>query len=161
MKQYGVIGYPLKHSLSPLIHNYAIQKLHIDASYQKLELQPEHFERSIAELKKSEISGFNVTIPFKELIIPFVDDIDADATALGAVNTIIVTGGRWQACNTDVAGFIAPLKVLNRTFTRCLVLGAGGAARAVIFALGHYSKPEEITIAARDKDKSLRLSGII
>ena len=102
MKQYGVIGYPLKHSLSPLIHNYAIQKLNLDASYQKIEIQPEQFKRSIAELKKSEISGFNVTIPFKEWIIPFADDIDADAAALGAVNTIIVNGGRWQACNTDV-----------------------------------------------------------
>lgn len=158
MKQYGVIGYPLKHSLSPLIHNYAIQKLNLDASYQKIEIQPEQFERSIAELKKSEISGFNVTIPFKELIIPFVDDIDVDAAALGAVNTIIVNGGRWQACNTDVAGFIAPLKDLKRTFTRCLVLGAGGAARAVIYALGRYFKPATINIAARDKDKSLKLS---
>lgn len=158
MKRYGVIGYPLTHSLSPLIHNYAIKQLQLDASYQKMEIRPQSFDDEIIKLKESGIAGFNITIPFKERIIPFVENIDNDALALGAVNTIRVKNGEWQAFNTDVAGFISPLKVLNISFEKCLVLGAGGAARAVIYALGRYFRPEEIRIAARNKAKAQKIA---
>jgi shikimate dehydrogenase len=154
MKKFGVIGYPLTHSLSPQIHNYAFQNLHIDATYEKIEIFPADFDKSILRLKQSDLSGFNVTIPFKNQVIDLLDEVDHDATVVGAVNTVVAQGDRWLGYNTDIAGFIFPLRNTGRHFRKCLVLGTGGAARAVIYALGNYYVPGEIMIAGRDIKKA-------
>ncbi len=158
MKKFGVIGYPLTHSLSPQIHNFAFQNLHIDATYEKIEIFPADFDQSILRLKQSDLSGFNVTIPFKNQVIGLLDEVDQDAAVVGAVNTVVAQGNRWLGYNTDIAGFIFPLQNIGRQYKKCLILGTGGAARAVIYALGKYAVPEEIMIAGRDIKKAEDLS---
>lgn len=159
MKRYAIIGYPVSHSLSPQIHNPAFKQLNIDAHYEKIEIAPKHFEQIIAILKKENIySGFNITVPFKEKIIPFLDRIDPLAEKVGAVNTVQIIDGEWIGHNTDLFGFIEPIKDQIGTYKSALVLGAGGAAKAVLFslaALGHFNK---ITIHNRTKGRAEQLA---
>jgi len=157
MKKYGVIGYPLSHSLSPQMHNTAFQVLRMDAVYEKVEITPESFDGTIRRFKQDSYSGFNVTIPHKTRILDFMDEVDADAAAVGAMNTVVIGEGRWAGYNTDIAAFAAPLVKRKTEIKRVLVLGNGGAARAVIFALIKYIEPEHLTIAGRDLSKAVRL----
>jgi shikimate dehydrogenase len=143
MKKYCLIGWPLKHTLSPEIHNTAFKKLKIDAIYEKLEIDPDHFKRDI-KIVKDNYNGFNITIPYKSKIIPFLADLDTKAKNVGAVNTVCDINGKWNGYNTDIDGFISPLLDLKRSFKKCLVVGSGGAARAVIYALLYYMAPEYI-----------------
>jgi shikimate dehydrogenase len=158
MQKFGVIGYPLTHSLSPQIHNFAFQKLNIDAQYEKLEIAPENFKESVNELKNAGYSGLNITIPYKLKIMSFLDEIDSDAKTIGAVNTIIRKENKWIGYNTDVHGFLSPLVGLKNRIFHCLVLGTGGAARAVIYTLAKYLEPQLITIAGRNPEKASTLS---
>ncbi|TFG97239.1 MAG: shikimate dehydrogenase [Calditrichales bacterium] len=157
MKKFAVIGFPLTHSLSPDIHNHAFMQRGIPARYQKIEIVPEQFEKIIRQLKGEEYGGFNITIPFKNRVISWLDDVDSDVAAIEAANTIVVENGRWKGYNTDIAGFVAPLQALDRQVKNCLILGAGGAARAVIYALGNYLKVDELTVAARRKTQAEQL----
>jgi len=158
MQNFGVIGYPLTHSLSPQIHNFAFQKLGIDAIYKKIEISPEIFKKEILNLKNSDVDGLNVTIPHKLSIISFLDEIDPDARVIGAVNTVVRKGNRWIGYNTDVSGFLSPLQRYKNEVTNCLILGTGGAARAVLFALAEYLNPDSITVVGRPEDKPSVLS---
>ncbi len=158
MQKFGVIGYPLTHSLSPQIHNHAFQILKIDAVYEKIEISPESFNESINELKSGGYSGFNITIPYKLKIMSLLDEIDSDARTIGAVNTIVRKENKWIGYNTDVSGFLTPLLEFKNLLLNCLVLGTGGAARAVIFALARYLQPQSITIAGRNLEKAANLS---
>lgn len=153
MKKYVLIGYPLEHSYSPQIHAIAYKLYNIVASYTLYEINPDNFEKEINHLKKENIDGFNITIPFKSKIIPFIDHLDKHAEIVGAVNTVKVVNGKWFGFNTDITGFIAPLKGQIDRFKNCLVLGSGGAARAVIFSILKYINPQNITIAARNLNK--------
>jgi len=157
MKKFGVIGFPLTHSLSPQIHNFAFKNLKIDAMYEKIEIAPENFSDSISQLKSAGYSGLNITIPYKQKIMSFLDEIDNDANTVGAVNTIVNNGGKWIGYNTDVYGFMSPVIDLKERITDCLVLGSGGATRAVIYTLAKYLEPKSITIAARNPEKSVNL----
>lgn len=157
MKKYGVIGYPLSHSLSPHMHNGAFKTLAIDAIYEKYQISPEEFNVSIKRLKKGNFAGLNVTIPYKSRIIEYLDDIDPDAEAVGAVNTVIKKNHIWKGYNTDIAGFISPLLKIKQKISKCLLLGSGGASRAVIYSLGKYLKPEQIIIAGRNQAKAEKL----
>jgi shikimate dehydrogenase len=157
MQKYAVIGYPLTHSLSPQIHNFAFDKLKIDAVYEKIEILPNEFDNKFTQLKKAGYSGFNVTIPHKRSVMSFLGKIDTDAAMIGAVNTIIKEENRWLGYNTDVRGFLLPLNELKERFQHCLVLGTGGAARAVIFALAKYRNPLSITVAGRNLEKAAGL----
>ncbi len=158
MQKFGVIGYPLTHSLSPQIHNHAFKILKINAAYEKIEIPPESFNESISEIKSGGYGGFNITIPYKLKIMSFLDEIDSDAKIIGAVNTIVRKENKWVGYNTDVYGFIAPLLEFKNRLLNCLVLGTGGAARAVIFALARYLQPQSITIAGRNPEKAANLS---
>ena len=158
MKKFGIIGYPLTHSLSPQIHNHTFQILEIDAVYEKIEISPESFTKSINELKSGGYSGFNITIPYKLKIMSLLDEIDSDARTIGAVNTIVRKENKWVGYNTDVSGFLTPLLEFKNILLNCLVLGTGGAARAVIFALARYLQPRSITIAGRNLEKAANLS---
>lgn len=153
MQKYGLIGASLKHSHSPQIHNSAFNHLNIDAKYECIEIENSIFNRTIPHLKESEYSGFNVTIPYKRMIIPFIEEVSADSKIVEAVNTICIKDNRWYGHNTDIKGFLTPLYEYKKIFKRCLILGSGGAARAVAYALLKYIKPTQIYIGCRNRAK--------
>ena len=129
----GVIGDPVKHSLSPVMHNAALAELGADYVYVAFPIRSEDLERAIAGFSAIGVRGFNVTIPHKQTIMPLLQEVTTDAQAVGAVNTVWRTRQGWAGSNTDVAGFMAPLKDSGEwTEKTAVVLGNGGAARAVV-----------------------------
>lgn len=157
LQKFGVIGYPLTHSLSPHIHNFVFKKLHIHAVYEKIEIDPNQFAGSIEHIKNAGYSGLNITIPYKLKIMSFLDEIDNDAKIIGAVNTIKKKEKIWIGYNTDVHGFLSPIIDFKERIVHCLVLGTGGASRAVIYTLAKYLEPKSITIAGRNPQKTVNL----
>ena len=135
--RYGVIGWPVAHSRSPLIHNFWLQEVGIDAVYEAVAVPPEaDFRAKLEELRDQGFAGVNVTIPHKEAAFAAVDTLDAAAARLGAVNTIALAGNIISGHNTDGYGFIDSLSTTRDWASGpALVLGAGGAARAIIGAL--------------------------
>ena len=135
--RYGVIGWPVAHSRSPLIHNYWLQEAGIDAVYEAVAVPPEaDFRAKLEELRDQGFAGVNVTIPHKEAAFAAVDTKDAAAARLGAVNTIALAGNTISGHNTDGCGFIDSLSTARDWASGpALVLGAGGAARAIVGAL--------------------------
>lgn len=133
-KLLGVIGDPIEHSLSPVMHNAAIASLGIDYVYLPLPIKSADLEVAIAGFAAIGLQGFSVTIPHKQAIIPLLSDVSEIARGVGAVNTVWRSDKGWSGTNTDVEGFIAPLKAYNRDWsqTTALILGYGGAARAVV-----------------------------
>ncbi|MGE5405180.1 MAG: shikimate dehydrogenase [Candidatus Saccharibacteria bacterium] len=133
---FGVIGYPLGHSLSPLMHNEAFHELAINALYLAWAVSPENLPKVVDAAKTLNVRGFNVTIPFKEKIISYLDGISDEAAACGAVNTVKITNGQAWGYNTDGPGFLASLQEREvQIGGMALVLGAGGAARAIGYEL--------------------------
>lgn len=134
-----VIGWPIEHSRSPLIHGYWIGKHGLDARYTKEAVKPDAVEQFLKRIRSGELAGCNVTVPHKETVLMLADDADAAASAIGAANTLWLEGGRLMAANTDAYGFLANLDDSapgwNEDAGAALVLGAGGAARAVLHAL--------------------------
>ncbi len=139
----GVMGCPIEHSLSPVMHNAAIQVMRsVDADalsplnyvYLPFSVKPERLAAAIAGFSAIGVQGFNVTIPHKQAIIPFLSEVSAIAQAVGAVNTVYPTATGWGGTNTDVIGFLAPLRAMGRDWsqTQAVILGNGGAARAVV-----------------------------
>lgn len=135
----GILGYPVAHSLSPLMHNAAFAALNLNWAYVPLPVHPERINDVRKGLRTLNITGANVTVPHKQAIMRQLDEIDPVAREIGAVNTIAIRNGILRGFNTDADGFVEAL--LEQGFSaknaRCLVLGAGGAARAVVFALAH------------------------
>ena len=130
---FGVIGHPIEHSLSPVMHNAAIAQLGINAVYLPLPVAPADLPAAIAGFRAIGLRGFNVTIPHKQAIIPLLSEISELAQTIGAVNTVYPTEQGWGGTNTDVAGFVAPLTALRSwEDTIAVILGNGGAARAVV-----------------------------
>lgn len=134
---YAILGWPLGHTLSPRMHNAAFKAKNIDAHYIAVALEPVTVRRKLKGLKKSGIRGFNVTVPYKETVLPFLDRISPEARLTGAVNTIEAHNGRWSGHNTDIHGFRQCLREggVRVRGRRALVLGAGGAAKAAVAAL--------------------------
>ncbi len=140
MKQAGLVGYPVSHSLSPQMHQAAFDALGIEAYYALWETQPAMLAERIASLRSSEILGANVTIPFKEDVVPFVDECDPLAMRIGAINTVVNQNGLLVGYNTDAPGFIQALAgfvspPFDAQGKRAAILGTGGAARAAAVAL--------------------------
>jgi shikimate dehydrogenase len=160
---YGVLGYPAKHSLSPLMHNAAFRALKIDAEYRIFEVEPEELNRFLERLDENNIFGLNVTVPYKERILDFVS-LDFPLLHLRqvhAVNTIVKKDGIWKGFNTDIPGFSRHLKEkLNPYNKKVALIGAGGAARAVAYVLA-LSGAQEIAIFDIDKNKSLKVAEMI
>ena len=131
----GVIGYPLGHSLSPEIQNGAIKKLGLDLIYEKWSLPEEDLKKFVFSVKmeNSSILGFNVTIPYKEVILNYLDNVSERAKAIGAVNTVILRKGQLVGENTDGIGFIESLKRQGMTIENknVLIIGTGGAAKGI------------------------------
>ncbi len=138
---YGIFGNPVRHSLSPLIHNALFKKLGMNAVYLAFPIEKESLGLAFEAIRSLGIRGVNITIPFKEMAINLVDEIPEDADrCVGAINTVVNRNGRLYGFNTDVPGFLAALKnelQFNPAAKNILVLGAGGAARAAVFALAH------------------------
>lgn len=147
----GIIGNPVRASLSPAMQQAALRHLKINVCYQAFEIAPDQLVTVLRALAPLGFWGINVTIPFKELVLPLLDEIDPEAGAIGAVNTVVVRDGRLHGYNTDAAGFRMALELEGRTAlpgARVLMVGAGGAARAVAFAcLAHGCR--SLTIANR------------
>ncbi|NJL48050.1 MAG: shikimate dehydrogenase [Leptolyngbyaceae cyanobacterium SM2_5_2] len=149
----GVIGNPVTHSLSPVMHNAALAELGADYVYVAFPVAAPELEIAIPGLLVLGIQGFNITIPHKQAILPLLADISPAAQAIGAVNTVWRTEQGWAGTNTDVAGFIAPLKSLRDwSGATALVLGNGGAARAVVAGCGQLGFAQ-IQVVGRNAQK--------
>lgn len=133
-KLLGVIGEPIEHSLSPVMHNAAITKMGLDYIYLPFPIKTADLGVAIAGFAAMGLQGFSVTIPHKQAIISLLSEVSAIAKLTGAVNTVWRTEQGWSGTNTDVEGFVAPLQALNRDWSQTtpVILGHGGAARAVV-----------------------------
>ena len=158
MKKYLVIGNPIEHSLSPKLHNYWIKINNIDAIYEKEQLNDEELESIIFKVKKNEIHGINVTVPFKNKIIPYIDQLSPEAEKTKSVNTIYASNNQIIGHNTDIAGFELSLKKLkyDASGKKILILGAGGVVPSIIFALNRMNV-SKITVTNRTKEKAEKL----
>lgn len=136
-KLVGLIGYPVEHSLSPAMHNSAFAALSLNWRYVPLPVLPERLGEAVAGLRAMSFVGANVTVPHKEAVMSYLDEVTPEAQAIGAVNTIVVREGRSIGHNTDWRGFLTALSEdgFDPQGKRAVVLGAGGAARAVVYAL--------------------------
>ena len=156
-KLYGLVGFPIQHSLSPSMHNAAFSALKIKAKYKLFPLKPDQLGSFLNSLKKKNIRGFNVTYPYKEEIIGFLNTKSSAVNEIGAANTVVVDNrGKLKGFNTDFLGFSAHLKELKVKPKKVAIIGAGGAAKAVCFALAKM-KISELCIYDIDKFKSLSL----
>ncbi|PAV07721.1 shikimate dehydrogenase [Methanosphaera cuniculi] len=150
----GVIGHPIKHSFSPPMHNTAYKKMNMDYVYVPFHILPENIDNLITSAKTMNIQGLNVTIPYKTTIIPQLDEIDEIAQKIGAVNTIQFKNGKAKGYNTDGIGAIKSLKKYTDLEDKnILILGAGGASKAITFTLT-YENPQNITIANRTQQNA-------
>ncbi|HET9590015.1 MAG TPA: shikimate dehydrogenase [Anaerolineales bacterium] len=165
MIQLGLIGYPLAHSLSPRLHQAALHACDLQGDYSLFPVEPDNIqglEAILDRVRAGEITGLNVTIPHKQTVIPLVDALTPTARAIGAINTIYLRDGSLIGDNTDAAGFRADLKKHLSTVPRrhgkltALVLGAGGSARAIVYAL--VNDGWEVKIAARRVKQAHRLA---
>ncbi len=159
-RTYAIFGHPVKHSLSPVMHNAAFKELDMDGVYVAFDVAPENIGMAINGIRSLGISGVNITIPHKESVMNHLDEISDDAKLVGAVNTISNERGRLIGYNTDVNGLLRAIRdVLNFTpdEKKVLLIGAGGAARAVIAGLGR-SGASEIVIVNRTLLKAERLA---
>ena len=152
MKRYGLIGHPLKHSQSRFYFNEKFEYEGLDCLYQHYDI------KSLDELhdvmaKYPDLCGFNVTIPYKESIIPLLDEMDATAKEVGAVNVVAITNGKLKGYNTDAYGFEQLLEraIKGRDTSRALILGTGGASKAVRYVLKQKDIP--FSLVSRDSEK--------
>jgi 3-dehydroquinate dehydratase/shikimate dehydrogenase len=147
---YGLLGHPVTRSLSPAMHNAGFAALGLNAAYVPFDTRSLDQLRDVAAAL--DVRGFSVTIPFKEQVMPLLDEIAPGAAAAGAVNTIAVRDGRWVGLNTDAEGFLEPLhqRGVRIRGARAMILGAGGAARAVAVAL--RAQGAAVAISARRQD---------
>ena len=154
MKLAALIGYPIGHSISPAIHNAAYGALGLEARYEAWSTPPDEVEAAVARLRSGNVLGMQVTVPHKQAVMPFLDEVDVTATAIGAVNTISVEDGRLTGHNTDKYGYIRSLRETgcDPDGMRVLVLGVGGAERAVAYGLAEAGA-STITLAGRNAER--------
>jgi shikimate dehydrogenase len=155
----GVMGWPVSHSLSPRLHNYWLDYYKIDGMYIPLPVDPKDIGDVVKMLPKIGLRGFNLTLPHKELVIPYLDYVDDDAKAIGAVNTVLIASdGTLQGMNTDAYGFIRNIQPHIGTHkNKAVVLGAGGASKAVCYALIKEGY-KQVVLANRTTDKAEALA---
>ena len=155
---YAVIGDPIDHSMSPNIHNAAFRHLKLDHTYIAYKIPAGELVAGIEALKAIKIAGFNVTIPHKIEMMKFLDEMDTTCKVIGAVNTVLNEDGKLKGYNTDMIGFLDPIKKKNLTIkdSQVLLLGAGGAARAIVTAM-IKEKADKITIVNRNQENANKL----
>ncbi len=155
MKKYLVIGNPIEHSLSPKLHNYWIKENKINATYDKRQLNESDIKEIIDKIKKGEIDGINVTVPFKKFVIPFLDQLTPVAKQVQSVNTIFKKDNKVVGDNTDIGGFEKSLKYINYDLKNknVFILGAGGVVPSIILALKKLGV-DKIILSNRTKKKA-------
>jgi len=161
MNKYLVIGNPIEHSLSPKLHNFWIKANNLDAIYEKKKFNENELAELILEIKKKNIHGINVTVPFKKAVIPHLDKLTFESRSTQSVNTIYLEDDKLVGHNTDIEGFersIQDLK-LDLINKKALVLGAGGVVPSIIFALNKM-KVSEVIISNRTKSKAESLKDL-
>ncbi|MCI0440709.1 MAG: shikimate dehydrogenase, partial [Chloroflexi bacterium] len=157
----GIFGYPLAHSISPAFQQAAFDYYSLDARYEAWPVPPERLGEEVRKLRGQQYLGGNVTVPHKERVREFLDEVDALAKSIGAVNTIVREGERLVGYNTDAYGFIRSLKEMggfDPRGKRALILGAGGAARAAVFGLAREGVGS-LVIANRTVSRAEALAG--
>ncbi len=161
MKKYFVIGNPIDHSLSPKLHNYWLKENNIDAIYDKKKIDEKDLLNTILEVKEKKAEGINVTVPFKKLVIPYLDKLSQEAEQTQSVNTITFDNGDLVGHNTDISGFDTAIKKLNFKMKgkKVLILGAGGVVPSIIFALKNMDV-QEIIISNRTREKAENLKDL-
>ena len=161
IKKYLVIGNPIEHSLSPKLHNHWFKVNNINAIYDKKKLDEGELKKIISEVKEEKINGINVTVPFKKAVIPFLDELSPEAKDTQSVNTIYFQNGVTIGHNTDIAGFELALKYAKYDLTnkKIFVLGAGGVAPSIIYALKKM-KVSKISLSNRTKQKAENLKNL-
>ena len=158
MKKYLVIGNPIKHSMSPKIHNYWFKKYKIKANYTKKKITNNQLKNLINKVRNKKIDGINITVPFKDKVIPFIDKLSKEARIANSVNTIYLSKNRVVGHNTDISGFCLSIKKkkLNLRKKNALILGSGGVTPSIIIGLKKLGI-KKIIISNRSKDKALKL----
>lgn len=156
-----IIGHPVAHSRSPLIHGHWLAEHGLAGSYERIEVSPAEVPAFIARLRAGEFVGGNVTVPNKEVVLPLIDEVSATARAMGAANTLWMEGGRLHGDNTDAYGFLAHLDACVPGWAEAartaLIIGAGGAARAVIHGLAERGLGR-IVLVNRSPERALELA---
>ncbi len=153
----GLFGYPVEHTLSPAMHNAAFDHLGLDFRYLPFLVHPDSIMEAVRAVKALNMAGVNVTVPHKERVIPFLDEVNEEARFIGAVNTIVNSGGTLTGYNTDGRGFMRSLAEKDITVggRRILIAGAGGASRAVSYYLSE--KAGELCLFDPDRPKLEKL----
>jgi len=161
MKKFLVIGNPIEHSLSPELHNYWIKNNNINAIYEKQKLNKDQLEEFILQVKDNKINGINVTVPFKKMVLPYLDELSVEAQSTQSVNTIYKKDNKVIGHNTDIFGFTASIEKTeyNLKNKEVLILGAGGVVPSIIFSL-FKMKVSKIKISNRTKNKAEDLKKI-
>ena len=161
MNKYLVIGNPIEHSLSPKLHNFWIELNNINAIYEKKKLNENQLADLILEIKKKNIHGINVTVPFKKAVIPYLDKLTFESESTQSVNTIHLEDDKLVGHNTDIEGFERSIKDLKLDLInkKALVLGAGGVVPSIIFALNKM-KVSQVIISNRTKSKAENLKDL-
>ena len=161
MKKYLVIGNPIDHSLSPELHNHWIKQNNIDATYEKKKLNKNELSNLILQIKQENISGVNVTVPFKNSIIPYLDELSDEAKKTQAVNTLYLKNKKVIGHNTDIFGFEKAIEKINFDFNNKIIfiLGAGGVVPSIIYASIKMGS-SEILISNRTKEKAEKVKNI-
>ncbi len=149
---YGVVGFPLQQSLSPVLHTWGFQKYQLPCAYLAWSIDPQHLPHFLVAVRTLPITGVSVTIPHKQDIIPYLDRLSEAVLSIGAVNTLYWREGQLWGENTDLAGFIYPLSTLTEKLHSALILGAGGAALSCIEGLERL-QVRKIAVTARDQAK--------
>ena len=159
----GIIGYPIRHSISPIFQQAALDHCGLDATYQAWEVEPGSLADFIVNLRSRDTLGCNVTVPHKEAVMAHLDHVDAWAQEAGAVNTVVHRDDALRGYNTDGVGFMRALEDRGGFVSegkRTLVIGAGGSAKAVALSLAR-GKVASITVANRTLDRARRLAGLV
>lgn len=153
----GLFGYPVEHTLSPAMHNAAFEALGLDYCYVAFPVHPDYLGEAVKAIRALNLCGVNVTIPYKEKVIPFLDDIDKEASYIGAVNTIVNSKGMLKGYNTDGRGFMQSLFEcgISAEGKEVLIVGAGGASRAISHYVGKEAK--KLCLYDIEKEKAERL----
>ncbi|MFZ5645754.1 MAG: shikimate dehydrogenase [Bacillota bacterium] len=159
----GIFGYPVEHSFSPAMHNAAFRRLHMNWAYVPFPVRPADLPAAVGAVRSLNLAGVNVTVPHKQAVVDFLDDLSPAARLSGAVNTIVNSGGVLKGHNTDGEGFVMSLREEAGdacTKGSALIIGAGGSARAVAVALA-LNGAREIIIANRTEDRAMDLCGLL
>ncbi len=155
----GILGNPVSHSLSPAMHNFALEHMGLDAVYIPLPIESSSLQNGLRSLKDLKFLGVNVTMPHKQAVLPCLDEISELSQLIGAVNTITFHQGKSFGTTTDPQGFLAGFQEAGFSFTgkSVAIFGNGGSARTLVFALLHQASPLKVTLVAREPLKSQAL----